>query len=157
MPVIGAMPRYGPNQKPREIPKTSEPMLKKVEASVGTAKRPQAFRIPMACAASATTSRNGNMMRVSAMARENLPGSAVAQPGASSPTSAGLNTAPKMHTRPTIRITAVAARLESSAASFFPLVERYSVKVGTKAEDRAPSAKRSRVRFGMRKPRENAS
>ena len=49
-------------------------MLKKVDASAGTAKRLQAFKTPMACAASATSSRNGNMMRVIFTASSNLPG-----------------------------------------------------------------------------------
>ena len=97
------------------------------------------------------------MMRVMLMASWNLPGSASSHPGASRPTSTGLNTVPSTHSAPTIRITAVPTRLESSAASFFPLVARYSVKVGTKAEESAPSANRSRVRLGMRKPREKAS
>ncbi len=51
----------------------------------------------------------------------------------------------------------VATRLESRIAASLPLLCRVWVKVATKAEERAPSAKRSRSRLGMRKAAKNAS
>src|ERR1035438_542172 len=125
-------------------------MLKNAEASVGMPKRSQALRAPMACAASATSTRKGYMMRVSSTASSNLPGTA-RNPGASRATSCGLKIMPSAHTAPTTRTSAVATTFESSAASRFPLPVRYWAKTGTKAEEKAPSANRLRVRLGMRK------
>ena len=79
-----------------------------------------AFSMPMACAASATSSRNGNMTRVSVTANSNLPGTR-ANPDASSHTSCGLNIMPSTQIAPTTSSSAVATRLESSAASRFAL------------------------------------
>src|ERR1035441_2538015 len=70
--------------------------------------------MPMACAASATSSRNGNMMRVSVTANANLPGTR-ANPDASSHTSCGLKTMPSTQIPPTTSSSAVATRFESSA------------------------------------------
>jgi len=74
------------------------------------------------------------MMRVRRMASWNLAGSAWPIPA---PTGlpGGLKTVPSTHNAPTRRITAVPTRLESSAASRLLLVARYSVNVGTKAEE----------------------
>ena len=131
-------------------------MLKNVDARAGTAKRLQALSTPMACAASATSSKNGNMMRVIFTASSNLPGT-WRNPSASKRTSVGLKMTPNTQTTPTIRISAVATRFERTAASLLPFCESVCVKMGTKAEDRAPSANRSRVRLGMRNPSRKAS
>src|SRR5262249_59261737 len=72
-------------------------------------------------------------------------------------TSAGAKMTPSAHRPPTVMIRAVATRFASRAASCLFFVVRYSVNVGTNADDRAPSANRSRVRFGIRKPKLKAS
>jgi hypothetical protein len=64
---------------------------------------------------------------------------------------------PKAHKLPTTIRTAVVTRLARTAASLRLFVLRYWVKVGTNADESAPSAKRSRVRLGMRNPSRNAS
>ena len=61
----------------------------------------------MACAASATRSRNGNMTRVMWTASSNLPGTWW-NPSASRSTRAGLKITPSTQNAPTIRISAVA-------------------------------------------------
>ena len=73
----------------------------------------------MACAANATSSRKGNMMRVSSTVSANLPGTC-SNPGASSRTNCGLKIIPSTQSGPTASTSAVATRLESSAASRFP-------------------------------------
>ena len=78
-------------------------------------------------------------------------------PGASRCTSDGREDHAQRAHAPTTMIIAVATRFARRAASSLLRVARYSVKVGTKALDSAPSANRSRVRLGMRKPSMNAS
>ncbi len=74
MAVMGSIPRRGPSRYPRIRPNPTEPILKNVEASAGTANRLQALSTPMACAARATSSRKANMMRVIFTASSNFPG-----------------------------------------------------------------------------------
>jgi hypothetical protein len=130
--------------------------LKSVDASAGTPKLPLAFSAAIACAANATSSRNGNMIRVSSTVSANLPGTC-SNPGANSRTNCGLKIIPNTQSGPTTRTTAVATRLESWDASRFPSPASERVKTGTSADDSAPSAKRLRVRLGMRKASWNAS
>ena len=157
IPCMAEIPRYEPRPMPNATPNTTEPTLNSVDASAGTPNWLHALRTPIACAANATSSRNGNMIRVIVIASANFPGSAVSQPGASSFTNAGLNVTPRTHRMPTMRITAVPTRFARCAASSRRFPARYCEKVGTNAEESAPSAKRSRVRLGMRNPSENAS
>ena len=145
-----------PTVSPSASPLATEPMLKNVEASAGTPNRPRAFKIAIASAASATSNRKGNMMRVSSTVNSNLPGTR-ANPGASSRTNCGLKTNPSTQTAPAASVRAVATTCASSAASSAVPVASASAKVGTKAEASAPSANRFRVRLGMRKPVRNAS
>ena len=154
--TIKPCPNDRPIVKPAATPTSTEPMLKNTEASAGTPKRSHAFNTPIACAASVTSSRNGNMMRVSSTASSNLPGTC-SNPGAISRTSCGVRTIPATHRAPTTSSRAVATTLDSSRAARLSLPARYSVKIGTKAEERAPSANRLRVRLGMRIPSRNAS
>src|SRR5438270_2748966 len=150
------MPAHGPSTYPINSPKPTLPMLKNVDANAGTKNWLHAFSTPMACAASATSSRNGNMIRVITTASANLAGSE-RKPVARTVTSAGAKTTPSAQIVPTTTMSAVATRFASSTTSLRLRVVRYSVKVGTNADERAPSANRSRVRLGMRKPRLNAS
>ncbi len=106
----------------------------------------------MACAASATSSRNGNMMRVMRDGQLEFAGHRrVARAPADAPARAR-RSCPARTARPTTMISAVATRFTRRAASSLLRLARYSVKVGTKALESAPSANRSRVRLGMRKP-----
>ncbi len=131
-------------------------MLKNVDAMAGTPKRLDALSTPIACAASATRSRNGNIVRVMVTASSSFPGTS-AKCGTSHRTSCGAKIIPAAHRLPTTIISAVATRFANRAASSLVRVDRYSVNVGTKALDNAPSANRSRVRLGMRNPSMNAS
>ena len=134
----------------------TEPMLKKVEAKAGTAKRLQALSTPIAWAASATSKRNGNITRVIFTASSNLPGT-WRYPSAIRWTRTGLKITPKIQNEPTSKISAVATRFDKTAASLRPFWAKVCVKMGTKADESAPSANRSRVRFGIRKPSRKAS
>ncbi len=66
----------GASHMPIAIPKPTEPMLKKVDAIAGTPNLFDEFSIPIACAANATSRRNGNMMRVMVTANSYFPGTA---------------------------------------------------------------------------------
>ena len=156
-PRCARCPGAGPARAPAQFRNATEPTLNNVEARAGTPNWLHAFSMPMACAASATSSRNGNMMRVMVMASSNFPGIGGRPSRRQKRDQRRANATPSAHTAPTTRITAVPTRLASSAASLRPLVARYCEKVGTNAEESAPSANRSRVRFGIRKPSENAS
>ena len=59
---------------PVRAPTSTEPTLKKIDAVAGMPYRSQALSSPIACAASAISTRNGNMTRVSSTASSNLPG-----------------------------------------------------------------------------------
>jgi len=66
--MIRLTPIQRPTVYPNPRPKATEPTLKQVEESAGTPNWFKAFRMPMACADSATSSRNGNITRVSVTA-----------------------------------------------------------------------------------------
>ena len=124
--------------------------MKNAAAAAGTPKMFRVFRIPIATAASATRRRNGNMMRVISTVSSTLPGMS-ANPGAIAWTMAGANHIPSNVRMPTTTASALITRLASRQAAASPPRSRYCVKVLTKAADSAPSANRSRRRFGMRK------
>ena len=72
-------------------------------------------------------------------------------------TSSGANKMPSNTTRVVARASVPKTRRANSNARASPSCSRTSVKVGTNAAARAPSAKKSRRRFGMRKANTNAS
>ena len=74
----------------------------------------------------------------------------VLKSGSDQQTSIRLNSTPSAQNVPTTRMIAVATRLARRAASSLLLFARYSVKIGTNADDSAPSANRSLVRLGIR-------
>src|SRR5207248_840028 len=165
MPVMARVTRPGSGAGPRPStperypgashvaqpsPPTIEPRLKKAEAAAGTPKRWRVLRMPIATAASATRRRKGNMMRVSATVSSTLPGMS-AKPGAMAVTSAGANQMPASVMALTTIASAFTTRLASRQAAASPSCSRRQVKVVTKAAESAPSANRSRSRFGMRK------
>src|SRR5437867_7255503 len=165
MPVMARVTRPGASAGPRPStrerypgashaaqpsPPTIEPRLKKAEAAAGTPKTWRVLRTPIATAARATRSRNGNMMRVSSTVSSALPGMA-AKPGAMAVTSAGASQMPARVRAPTTIASAFTTRLASRQAAASPSCSSRQVKVVTKAAERAPSANRSRSRFGIRK------
>ncbi len=114
---MGAIPSHGPNPKPSSRPNATEPALKNAEASAGTPNWLHAFSTPIACAASATSSRNGNMICVSRTAAAVFSGSAWVQLGVSSGTNHGAAAIPNRHRPPTNRMIAVATRFARWMAS----------------------------------------
>src|SRR6266849_5587130 len=133
-----------------------EPRLKNAEAAAGTPKTWRVLSIPMASAASATSRRKGNMMRVSSTVSSTLPGMS-AKPGAIAATSAGANQMPASVMVPTTIASVFTTRLARRHAAASPRCSSRQVKVVTKAAERAPSANRSRSRFGMRNAATKAS
>ncbi len=137
-------------------PNTIMPRLSMVGASAGTANRPRALSIPIAAAASATTGRNGSMTRVSRTVSSILPGT-LANPAAKARTSHGVVSQPTTHSASSTTSSVDMSWRPRAHASASPRRSRTSVKVGTNADDIAPSANRSRSRLGMRNATLNAS
>src|SRR5580658_8723269 len=131
-----------------------EPKLKKREAIAGMPNTPREFNIPITKAASDTSRMNGYMIRVRVTVSAALSGS---NPGASTATSQGAESTPMRVIALNATAASVATLLASrqAEASF----SRAAVRVNTvtKAVDSAPSANRSRSRFGMRNAMVNAS
>ena len=148
---MGEMPSQSPIQRPSSSPAPTEPRLKAEDDSAGTANCPSAFNTPIAWAAKATTSRKGNIIRVSRTANSCLPG-VLLKPLAKPSTRGEANTIPRMHNAPTTRASVVATRFVSRMADSRVSCARRCVNTGTKALESAPSANKSRVRLGMRKP-----
>ena len=73
-----------------------------------------------------------------------------AKPGAKARTSHGAVTYPISHSSASTENRVTMSWRPNAQASASPRFSRYSVKVGTKADDMAPSANRSRSRFGIR-------
>ncbi len=131
-----------------------EPRLKKLEAIAGTPKTLRELSIPMTRAASETSRMKGYMTRVSVTVSSALGAS---NPGASAATSQGAERIPStvMALRVTTASVATLFARRQAAASFSTAAVR--VKTVTKAVESAPSANRSRSRFGMRNAMVNAS
>ena len=130
-------------------PPTTEPRLKKAEAAAGTPKMWRVLRMPIATAASATRRMKGNMMRVSPTVSATFPGMA-AKPGAIAATNVGANQMPSSVRAPTTSASPFTTRFASRHAACSPSRSKRCVNVVTNAAESAPSAKRSRSRFGMR-------
>jgi hypothetical protein len=130
--------------------------LKNDEADAGIPNTLRLLSIPMATAARVTINRNGNMMRVIWTVSAVLPGM-VSKPGAIHATTIGAATMPASVIMPTTISRALITRLASRQAAPAPWRVRVCENVVTNAADRAPSAKRSRSRLGMRKAVMNAS
>jgi hypothetical protein len=111
---------------------------------------------PMAAAASATSGRKGHITAVRRAVSSSLPGTA-AKPGAKRRVSGSDRRMPRAAIPPTTtRIAEKTAEARRQPACG-PSTVNARVTVGTKAADRAPSAKRSRSRFGIRKATVKAS
>jgi hypothetical protein len=119
-------------------------------------KRWWALSAPIASAASPTSTRYGNITRVSVTARSKSPVSA-RQPGAMIATTWCESRIPRAETTHRTTMAApVAARARRAKAAGPPRV-RVSVKTGITAVESAPSPRSRRSRFGMRKATRNAS
>ena len=117
-------------------------------------KVPYVFKIPIATEATATAKRNGARMRVIVTARSSLSG---VNPAAYTRMIHGANR--KIPSVTAVKTTArtVRRRFASLHAASLPSCSLIAVKVGMNADDRAPSAKRSLNRLGMRNAARNAS
>ncbi len=97
MPTMGAIPNLGAASA-RLTPATTEPKLKKLEATEGTKNFPLVLRTPMARAARETRMRKGNMILVIKVVSSSFPGT-VPKSGAMTPTISGESQMPAMTTR----------------------------------------------------------
>src|SRR6266404_342282 len=153
-PTNARGPKSGSIHAPRVTPPTMDPILKKLEAIAGIPKTLFEFNIPMTKAAMDTMTMKGNMIRVSCAVRAAFSGP---NPGANRPTSCDENTMPARHIDPRTTRVNVATLFASRHAASSPLRAMVLVNVVTNAVDSAPSANRSRSRFGMRNAAVNAS
>ncbi len=113
-----------------------------------------AFSMPMTSAASDTRRMNGNMMRVSKAVRAAFGAS---NPGASAATSWRENIMPSAQSAPSTSTVSVATLFASRHAAPSPSRAMVLLNVVTNAVDKAPSANRSRSRFGIRNAAVKAS
>src|ERR1700688_1034032 len=153
-PINARGPKTGSIHAPRVTPPTMDPILKKLDAIAGIPKTLFAFNIPMTKAAMDTMTMNGNMIRVSCAVRAAFSGP---NPGANSPTSCDENSMPATHIEPKTTRVNVATLFASRHAAASSLRAMVLLNVVTNAVDSAPSANRSRNRFGMRNAAVNAS
>src|ERR1700722_2436051 len=110
--------------------------------------------MPMIRAASETRRMKGNMMRVSRAVSAAFSGS---KPGARAATSWLENTIPAIHRSPSTPAVRVATLFARRHAESSPPRAMVLLKVVTNAVDSAPSANRSRSRFGIRNAAVKAS
>ena len=133
--------------QPKNAPPTIEPMLKKLEAIAGAAKTFREFSIPITNAASETSRMKGYMICVSTIVAA---ASCGAKPGARTLINCFAKTIPSRLTRlmnTAARVIIFEASTQAEASpSFWILWE----KTVTNAVESAPSANKSRRRFGAR-------
>ena len=125
-----------------------EPILKNDEAIAGTPKTLRAFSMPMTCAPSETSRMKGNMICASSTVSCNFSGSCLnpvtvieSSTGARSMPPTAMIEIPTMSSEPTL--------FASRQAAGSPSVAIFLEKVVMNAVESAPSAKRSRSRFGV--------
>ena len=114
-----------------------------------------ALSIPITSAASETSSMNGHMIRVSKTVSAVLSGDQL--PHVRRSTSCGANTMPSTVTALMKTAVSVATLLASRHADWSPSIAIFFENVVMKAVESAPSANRSRNRFGNRNAIKNAS
>ena len=117
--------------------------------NAGTKNRRSELSMPIIATATATVPRNGSMMRVSSVVSSSFPGVS-ANDGAKACVIGEAKTIPISTSTPVIRRSAFTTRLPRCHAASRPSVVSARVNVGTNAAVIAPSAKRSRNRFGIR-------
>ena len=140
----------------RTAPQATVITLKSAGERAGQPKRSSAFSMPIATAAKETRGRNGIMIRVSRIVSAVFP-AAPSNPGAIFDTIHGAKTTPRTTSADRTTARNVRTRLARRKAPSRPCSFTARTYVGTKAAERAPSAKRSRRRFGIRKPIRKAS
>jgi len=113
----------------------------------GTAKRFHELRMPADSATSDMQPMYGNISRVITTAESCA---SAGSPDAMIHTSTGEPTTPTTHTTTSAHISTVATASISVCVASSPAVVRDAARMGTKACENAPSAKRRRSRLGMR-------
>ena len=135
-------------------PADSETRLNMAGANAGTTKCRRALSMPIHTAASEVRASKGNITRVKVIASVSLVVSSMPEIRA---TSGSANRAPTPTSTPVSASMPPNTRSASRAAASSPSCLRVAVNVGTNAEVSAPSASRSRNRFGIRNATKNAS
>ncbi len=153
-PITARGPKLGSNHHPNPTPTTIDPRLKKLEAIAGTPKTLRAFSIPIASAASDASRMKGYITRVRVIASAAF---SPMNPGASVWTSHGAKPIPRMVRALTTMIVSVQILLARRHAVAVPAVAAVLLKIVVNAVDSAPSANRSRSRFGIRNAMVKAS
>ncbi len=153
--VIGCTPSFG--AKGISVTDMMMPATLNIAGdSAGTKKCPREFSIPMNTAATATSVRNGVTMRARKIVSSSFPGTPEKLPAYID--TSGLA---KMIARTTITAVTMTSALMTELASRHdrsrPCKVSWRVNVGMKAALIAPSANRSRTRFGMRLAMRKAS
>jgi hypothetical protein len=129
-------------------PPTMQPRLKKAEATAGMKKTFFEFSMPMTSAVTDTSAMKGYMICASQVPRT-LASSL--SPGVRMRNKIGASATPAMATRVMNHIESEIIFRPSAQAASSPSVFIFFENVVTKAVERAPSAKRSRSMFGVRK------
>ena len=127
-----------------------DPTLNIAGETAGIKNRCSEFSMPISAAASATIVRNGNMMRVSITVSSSLPGTA-AYFAANAVVMGQAKTRPIATTASVANTRALITILPRRHARSRPSRVSVRVNVGTNAALIAPSANRSRTRFGILK------
>ena len=147
-------PKCGSIHQAKPTPPRIEPMLKKLEAIAGGPKTSLALSNPITKADRDTNKINGNIICVS---RTVSAAFSSAKPPARTSTKEGASSTPMSTTKLSTTVANVAILLASAHAEASSPVVVFLEKTVTNAVDNAPSAKRSRNRFGMRNATLNAS
>ena len=124
--------------------------------SAGMKNRRSELSIPMQAAATATRVRKGSISRVRVTVSSSFPGTSAKSRAASRISGSAKMIAASTRT-PVIMTSALISCVPSRHAASRPSVVSRCVKVGTNAALIAPSAKRSRIRLGIRKATTYAS
>src|SRR5687768_2423399 len=148
MPAIGGKPSAGINGTSSSA-HVIVATLYMAGDSAGMKNRCSEFSIPMHAAATATNVRKGSISLVRKTVSSSFPGTARYAP-ANNSTSGSANTIPITTRIPVMTMRPLMTLFARRHADALPDCERCRVKVGTKALLIAPSANRSRTRFGMR-------
>ena len=117
--------------------------------SAGMKNRRSELSIPMQAAATATRVKKGSITRVKSTVSSSLPGTSP-KSRANSRVSGSAKMIPASTRTPVMTISALISWVPSLQATSRPSVVNRRVKVGTNAALIVPSAKRSRIRLGMR-------
>ena len=149
MPLIGFRPNRGITGA-IAIALKIDATLNIAGESEGMKKRRRELSIPIIAAAIASVLRKGSMIRVNRVVRASLPGTAANSASTNALVICGANRMPMTTSTPVTIRSAFITRLPSRQAASLPFSVSVRVNVGTNAAVIAPSANRSRSRFGTR-------